>query len=99
MEFDKALKQAISTGKVHLGIRECRKALKRGQVKLLIVSSNNPFTDITEVSVPVYNFSGNNTDLGRVCGKQFPVSVVTIVDEGSSPILSDELLKNKKETS
>jgi large subunit ribosomal protein L30e len=44
-------------------------------------------------NVPLIQFEGNSMELGSVCGKPFPVSVLSVFEEGSSNIL--ELAKKK----
>ena len=84
----KELKRAIDTGKVYYGIRQARKALKRGEAKMFIVASNCPFIEELENSgVKVVKYDGHGLQLGAVCGKPFNVSVITIVDPGESKIL------------
>ena len=94
MDVNKEIRQAIATGKVLIGEDESLKTLKRGQAKLIIAASNckpNVLADIEHyaklANVPVRTFDGNSGELGLACGKPFLVSVLTIVEEGSSNIL------------
>jgi large subunit ribosomal protein L30e len=91
MDINKALRSAVSTGKVFFGINETKKAITAGKAKLVIISSNCPqdyIDDINKIKkVSTYNFRGSNVDLGSTCGKPFPVSVLTIVKPGKSNIL------------
>lgn len=91
MDINKALRTAISTGKVYFGIEETKKALKKGEAKLVILSSNCPpkfkedILDIKKIST--YNFTGTNIELGSACGKPFPISILTVVKPGKSNIM------------
>ena len=91
MDINKALRSAVSTGKVYFGINETKKAITAGKAKLVIISSNCPKDYIDDINklkkVSTYNFRGSNVDLGSTCGKPFPVSVLTIVKPGKSTIL------------
>jgi large subunit ribosomal protein L30e len=90
MDIEHALRTAINTGKVYFGIREAKKYSKKGDAKLLIVSVNCPYTEFKSTKyqkVPVYMFEDTNVALGAMCNKPFSISVVTIVDPGSSSIL------------
>jgi large subunit ribosomal protein L30e len=91
MDINKALRSAVSTGKVYFGINETKKALKSGKAKLVIISSNCPKDYIADINkfkkVSTYNFKGNNQDLGSVCGKPFAVSVLSVIKPGKSNIL------------
>ncbi len=82
----KEMKKIMKTGKVYLGYRQALKAIKKGEAKLIIVASNAPETIDTDV--PVIKFEGDGFELGALCGKPFSVSVVTVVSEGESNILS-----------
>ena len=91
MDINKALRTAISTGKVYFGIEETKKALKKGDAKLVILSSNCPskFSDDISSSkkISTYNFNGTNIELGSACGKPFPISILTVVKPGKSNIM------------
>ena len=91
MDINKALRSAVSTGKVYFGINETKKAISNGKAKLVIISSNCPKDYIDAINsfkkVSTYNFRGSNVDLGSTCGKPFPVSVLTVVKPGKSNIL------------
>ena len=91
MDINKALRTAISTGKVFFGIEESKKALKDGVAKLIIISSNCPSQFKDEINKfkksSTYNFKGTNIELGSACGKPFPISVLTVVKPGKSNIM------------
>jgi len=85
----RALKVAVDTGKVILGARGVRRAVKDKQVRLVVLASNCPDADRMAVSgVKVHTFPGTNVELGAACGKPFAVSSVAIIDPGESNILS-----------
>ena len=92
MDINKALRSAVSTGKVHFGADQARKAIKKKEVKLLIVAGNFPAKEVEGIlqgaEVPLYNYSGTNNELGASCGKPFPISVLSILAEGDSGILA-----------
>ena len=93
-----AVRLAVESGKVDFGGRAGIGSADN--VKLFIVASNAP-GDIKEKiesrskmsNVPLIQFEGNSMELGSVCGKPFPVSVLSVFEEGSSNIL--ELAKKK----
>ena len=91
MDINKALRTAISTGKVYFGMEETKKAIKKGEAKLVIISSNCPkeaVEDITKIKKSsTYNFKGTNIELGSACGKPFPISILTVVKPGKSNIM------------
>ena len=91
MDINKALRSAIDTGKVHVGVKQSCKAADSELAKLIIVASNCPkesAEQLKESKTPVHSFSGNNATLGAACGKPFPVSAIAILDSGKSDILS-----------
>ena len=91
MDINKALRSAIDTGKVHVGVKQSCKAADSESAKLIIVASNCPkesAEQLKESKSPVHSFSGNNATLGAACGKPFPVAAVAIVDGGKSDVLT-----------
>ena len=92
MDLNHALKVALETGTVKLGLVETRAAAASKKAKLLIVSKTCPDdalrTDRTVGKIPVYHFEGSAVDLGQACGKPFPISAMAILDPGSSAILT-----------
>lgn len=92
MDINKALKTAVTTGKVLFGFEQSMKAVKTGKAKLIIVSSNVSDKHMREIEkqkkVPHYQFSGTNIELGAACGKPFSVSVLSVLMEGNSEILA-----------
>jgi large subunit ribosomal protein L30e len=94
MDLNHALKVALETGKVRLGLEETREAAAAKKARLLIVAKTCPDeklrTDRSVGKIPVYHFDGTAVDLGQACGKPFPISAMAILDPGSSAILTLE---------
>jgi len=94
MDLNHALKVALETGKVRIGLTETREAAAAKKARLLIVAKSCPDeklrTDRTVGKIPVYHFDGTAVELGQACGKPFPISAMAIVDPGSSAILTLE---------
>lgn len=95
-----AVRLAVESGKVEFGARTGLAAGLLGKAKLLIIASNTPSEVKTKVTgyakasqIPVLEFEGSSIELGSVCGKPFPVSVLSVYEEGASNIL--ELAKKK----
>ncbi len=93
-----AVRLAVESGKVEFGARAGASA--GDTAKLFVVASNTPkeardkIESISKGSkVPLIEFEGSTMELGSVCGKPFPVSVLTVYEEGASNIL--ELAKKK----
>ena len=93
MDINKALRTAVSTGKVYFGLDQTIKSVDAKKAKLLICAENMPKGELDALNEhsekpAIYTFKGNNMDLGAACGKPFGVSVISIVNEGDSAILS-----------
>ena len=88
-----AIRLAVESGKVEFGSRNALAADKK--VKAFVVCGNTPQikADLMQKSLPLIEFEGTSVELGSICGKPFPVSVLSVYEEGSSNILS--LLKKK----
>ena len=90
MDIETSLKKILATGKVTLGIKEAIKSKKRGEAKLYIIANDCAYKhkiDDIAGDIPIYNFRGNSIDLGLTCGKPFPISIITVIDEGKSEIM------------
>jgi len=94
VSFERALKDLLKTGKYTMGSRESVEAVKLGKAKLLIIASNAPpkyresalyYAKLSKI--PVYTYRGTTMELGALCGKPFPVSMIAVLDEGASAIL------------
>jgi large subunit ribosomal protein L30e len=94
MDLAHALKVALETGTVRLGVHETLDAAAAKKAKLLIVSKSCPDaklrTERAYGKIPIYHYEGSAVDLGQACGRPFPVSAMAILDAGSSAILSLE---------
>ncbi len=94
MDIDKAIRMAVETGKVELGSQKALKLAAFAGAKLVLVSSNCPAGALADLrrfaslsSVPVLAYGGTSLELGTVCGKPFPISMLSIVEQGDSSIL------------
>jgi large subunit ribosomal protein L30e len=95
-----AVRLAVESGKVEFGARAGVAASQSGKAKLFVTASNTPAEIKAKVekaakdaNVPLIEFEGSTMELGSVCGKPFPVSVLSVYEEGSSNIM--ELAKKK----
>jgi len=89
-----AIRLAVESGKVSFGARRGISASLLGKARLFVMASNSPMEIRDRVvqysgisGVPLLVFEGSSIELGSVCGKPFPVLVLSIFDPGSSPIL------------
>jgi large subunit ribosomal protein L30e len=89
-----ALRLTVESGKVEFGARTGMVAGLKGNAKLFVVAGNTPaevkqkLTEYAETSkIPVILFEGSSMELGSVCGRPFPVSVLSVYDAGTSNIM------------
>ena len=88
------LNLVVKSGKFRIGYKNALKALRSGQSKLVLISSNCPAIRRTELEYyavlaksDVHAYDGNNVELGTAIGKLFAVSAMVITDPGDSDIL------------
>jgi large subunit ribosomal protein L30e len=89
-----AVRLAVESGKVEFGSRRGISASLNAKAKLFVVADNTPDEIKTQVhkyagisEVPVIDFPGSSMELGSVCGRPFPVAVLSVHDVGNSNIL------------
>jgi len=95
VNLNEEIRKTVESGKVVLGTDRSLKLLKAGKVKMVVVASNCPETVRKEVEylsrvlgVPLLKYPGNSWELGEVLGKPFAVNVFSVLDPGSSHLLS-----------
>lgn len=83
--LNEEIQAAIKNNKAILGYRESIKFIKLNQPKLVVISNNLPEQTKNEIQhiAKLSNgkaeiFEGSSKELGTICGKPFPVSVLTI---------------------
>jgi len=93
--IDKAIANAVKTGKVTFGANSAIRNAKTGKAKLIILSANCPKTIKEEIEyycklskVPLMTYKGGSMDLAALCGKLFIVSALSIREPGDSEILN-----------
>jgi large subunit ribosomal protein L30e len=89
-----AVRLTVESGKVEFGSRRGVSASLNGKAKLFVVAENTPAEVKSEVhkyaelsKVPVIDFPGSSMELGSVCGRPFPVAVLSVYDAGTSNIM------------
>ena len=90
MSIETKIRKTIATGRISLGAKQAKRGMKKGDVKLFIIAKDCPIKkEIMEIAgnVPIQTYPGNSLELGQTCGKNFAVSIVSILDEGKSDIL------------
>ena len=94
MDIDKAIRMAVDTGKVEFGSEKALKLSMFGKAKLVLVSSNCPTNALADLErhaglskIPISTYNGSSIELGTVCGKPFPISMLSVLEAGDSNIL------------
>lgn len=94
MDVEKSIRMASDTGKVKLGVQSAKKIALNGSARLVIIAENCPVESKQDLEkycgiakIPVMHFAGTSIELGTICGKPFPVSVMSVLDVGNSDIL------------
>jgi len=89
IDISKALKAAITTGKVEFGVDQTEKAIKAGKAQMIILARNCPSEILkAQTGVKIHTYEGNNMELGALCGKPFSVAALAVIDKGTSNILT-----------
>jgi large subunit ribosomal protein L30e len=88
IDISRALKAAITTGKVEFGVDQTEKAVKAGKAQMVILARNCPSATLKDSGVKIHIYEGNNMELGALCGKPFSVSALAVIDKGTSNILT-----------
>ena len=98
----KAIRMCLESGVVRLGERETQQMARTGKGKLMVMATNAPAESAADLrrycglgNVPLLFYPGTSMELGSVCGKPFPVSMLTVMEAGNSPIM--ELAKKGKD--
>ena len=94
MDLAHALKVALQTGKVEIGLTETLASATAKRAKVLVVAKSCPEKRLTGErkfgTIPIYHYDGTAVELGAACGKPFPISALAVVDAGSSALLTLE---------
>lgn len=85
MKIEDEIQDALKGKKAILGYRESIKFIKLDEPKLVVVAKNIPENMKKEVEhnakvskLRMEIFEGSSKDLGVICGKPYPVSIVVI---------------------
>ena len=94
MDLQKAIRIAVETGKTKMGSRQGKTLALKGGAALLLISVNCPknakeeiLHDASKSKTPCYEANLTSIEIGSVCGKPFPVSILSIIEPGNSEIL------------
>jgi len=81
MDLREKIKEALKNNKVVFGYREVLKYIRNNEVELVVLADNAPkkVKDIIlNSNVKVEIFEGGSKEIGTICGKPYPISVLAI---------------------
>ena len=91
MDITRELRNLVSTGEVHFGFEQADKAANEQKAKLIIIANNAKQEHVDKIrgfeGIKIFDYEGNNFELGAACGKPFSISMLAILNEGESNIL------------
>ncbi len=95
---EKEIRLLIESGDVLIGSRKGLKELLIGNPKAVIYASNLKKELLSSIDyyanhaeIIKVKFNGTSLDLGKLCGKPYPVSMLVVFDEGEADL--DKLAK------
>ena len=96
INLENALRITLKTGKVIIGSKKSLKAIKQGQVQMVIKANNCPqdiasdiykyCNEFDEQKIDIYEFKGSSWDLGFLCGKPYMIAILGVISAGDSEI-------------
>jgi large subunit ribosomal protein L30e len=90
--LEKEIRLLIDSGKVQFGTRKGLSSVILGKAKGLIYASNIPretmddlkYYSSMEKRMATLPFAGTSMELGKLCGKPFPISLIAIFEFGET---------------
>jgi large subunit ribosomal protein L30e len=96
-DVDTNLKVAMRTGKFIYGKKQVLKHLRNESFKMIIIANNCPtelekqlnyYVSLMKDKIYLYRYKGSSWDLGLACAKPYMISIIGVVQEGDSEILT-----------
>jgi large subunit ribosomal protein L30e len=96
-DVDTNLKVAMRTGKFVYGKNQVLKHLRNESFKMIIIANNCPtelekqlnyYVSLMKDKIYLYRYKGSSWDLGLACAKPYMISIIGVVQEGDSEILT-----------
>lgn len=96
-DVDMNIRVTYKTGKVIYGKNNVLKYLRNASFKMIIIANNCPtelvnqlnhYISLMKDKLYIYRYKGSSWDLGLTCAKPYMISVIGILNEGDSEILS-----------
>ena len=96
-DVDSNIRVAYKTGKIVYGKNNVLKHLRGSLFKLLIIANNCPtelesqlnyYNSLMKDNIYIHKYKGSSWDLGLACAKPYMISVMGVVHEGDSDLLT-----------
>lgn len=96
-DIDTNIKIAYKTGKIVYGKNQVLKHLRQDPFKMIIVANNCPidlesqldhYNSLIQDKLFIHKYKGSSWDLGLACAKPYMISVIGVIKEGDSDLLS-----------
>ena len=96
-DVDTNLKVAMKTGKFIYGKNQVLKHLRNESFKMIIIANNCPtelekqlnyYVSFMKDKIYIHRYKGSSWDLGLACAKPYMISIIGVVQEGDSDILT-----------
>ena len=100
-DIDTNIRVAYKTGKIIYGRNQVLKQLRNASFKMLIIANNCPADLISQLNhynslmkdkIFIHKYKGSSWDLGLACAKPYMISIIGVINQGDSALLS---LRNK----
>eukprot|EP00768_Dysnectes_brevis_P005853 gnl/Dysnectes_brevis/43_a51_11181.p2 GENE.gnl/Dysnectes_brevis/43_a51_11181~~gnl/Dysnectes_brevis/43_a51_11181.p2 ORF type:complete len:137 (+),score=30.09 gnl/Dysnectes_brevis/43_a51_11181:22-411(+) len=83
----------VKSGKYSLGYKQAIRHIRDGEAKLVLVANNCPELRKSQLEyvcmladTPIEFYSDSSRELGIACGRQFNVSVMSVIDAGDADL-------------
>ncbi|MFX1456581.1 MAG: 50S ribosomal protein L30e [Promethearchaeota archaeon] len=96
-DIDTNIKVAMNTGKFLFGKKQVLKHLRSEPFKMIIIANNCPadledkldyHNSLMKDKIYVHRYKGSSWDLGLACAKPYMISIIGVVQEGDSDLLT-----------
>ncbi|KAL0265647.1 UNVERIFIED_CONTAM: hypothetical protein PYX00_011361 [Menopon gallinae] len=86
---------AMKTGVYKIGYKSALKLLQASKTRYIVVASNFPsvkrklleYYAVLSQNVPITIFKGSNNELAKVCGHNYRIGVISILDDGEAGLI------------
>jgi len=96
-DVDANLKVAMRTGKFIYGKKQVLRHLRNESFKMVIIANNCPtdlekqlnyYISLMKDKIFIHRYRGSSWDLGLACAKPYMISIIGVLQEGDSELLS-----------